>query len=57
MLYQKFVQEKVGNMFFNHQKGEFAFHHIGRVAFEEKFGIDQEGLIEITNRLLSYENS
>ena len=36
----------------HHQKGEFAFHHIGRVAFEEKFGIDQEGLIEITNRML-----
>lgn len=39
----------------HHQSGEFAFHHIGRVAFEEKFGIDQEGLIEITNKMLSYE--
>lgn len=38
----------------HHQKGEFAFHHIGRIAFEEKFGIDQEGLIEITNRMLKY---
>lgn len=39
----------------HHQKGEFAFHHIGRVAFEEKFGIDQEGLIKITNKMLEYE--
>lgn len=39
-----------------HQKGEFAFHHIGRVTWEEKFGITQDDLIEITNRMLSYEN-
>tara|TARA_R110000868_G_scaffold1103_1_gene8412 strand:- start:7416 stop:7751 length:336 start_codon:yes stop_codon:yes gene_type:complete len=41
----------------HHQKGEFAFHHIGRVAFEEKFGIDQEGLIEITNKMLEDKNN
>ena len=40
----------------HHQKGEFAFHHIGRVAFEEKFGIDQDGLIGITNKMLEYED-
>lgn len=40
----------------HHTKGQDAIHHIGRVAFEEKFGIDQEGLIEITNKLLEYDN-
>lgn len=40
----------------HHRTGEFAFHHIGRIAFEEKFGIDQEGLIEITNKLLKIFN-
>lgn len=39
----------------HHTKGQDAIHHIGKVAFEEKFGIDQEGLIEITNKMLSYE--
>lgn len=39
----------------HHTRGEFAFHRIGRVAFEEKFGIDQDGLIEITNKMLEYE--
>lgn len=38
----------------HHRTGEFAFHHIGRSAFEEKFGIDQYGLIEITNRMLEH---
>jgi len=36
-----------------HQKGEFAFHKIGRVAWEEKFDVDQNMLIEITNKMLS----
>jgi hypothetical protein len=35
-----------------HQKGEFAFHKIGRVAWEEKFDTTQEDLLEITNKLL-----
>lgn len=39
----------------HHRTGEFAFHKIGRIAFEEKFGIDQEGLIEITNKMLRHE--
>lgn len=38
-----------------HQNGEFAFHKIGRVAWEEKFNTSQEDLIEITNKLLEYE--
>jgi hypothetical protein len=38
----------------NHQNGEFAFHKIGRVAWEEKFGVDQDFLIEITNKMLEY---
>jgi len=41
----------------HHQKGSFAFHKIGRIAFEEKFGIDQNGLIELTNRMLKNENN
>lgn len=39
-----------------HTKGQDAIHHIGKVAFEEKFGIDQDGLIEITNKMLKYVN-
>ena len=35
-----------------HQKGEFAFHKIGRIAWEEKFDVDQNMLIEITNKML-----
>lgn len=38
-----------------HQKGEFAFHKIGRVAWEEKFNVTQEDLIEITNKMLEHE--
>jgi hypothetical protein len=38
----------------HHQNGEFAFHKIGRVAWEEKFGIDQDFLIEITDKMLEY---
>ena len=38
-----------------HTKGQHAIHHIGKVAFEDKFGIDQEGLIKITNKMLEYE--
>lgn len=38
----------------HHQNGEFAFHKIGRVAWEEKFGIDQDFLIEVTNKMLEY---
>lgn len=38
-----------------HTSGEFAFHKIGRVAFEEHFNCTQEDLIEITNKLLEYE--
>lgn len=38
----------------HHQKGPDAFHHIGRVAFEEKFNCSQDDLIEITNKLLEY---
>jgi len=38
----------------HHTKGQDAIHHIGKVAFEEKFGIDQEGLIEITNKMLEH---
>ena len=41
----------------HHQNGIFAFHKIGRIAFEEKFGIDQEGLIELTNRMLKYDDN
>ena len=37
----------------HHQSGQDAFHHIGRVAFEEKFETTQDQLIEITNKLLS----
>jgi len=36
----------------HHRTGEFAFHHIGRIAFEDKFGIDQEGLIQLTNKMI-----
>lgn len=35
-----------------HQKGEFAFHKIGRIAWEEKFDTCQHDLIEITNKML-----
>lgn len=35
-----------------HTSGEFAFHKIGRIAWEEKFEVDQEMLIEITNKML-----
>ena len=38
----------------HHQNGEFVFHEIGRVAWEEKFGIDQDFLIEVTNKMLEY---
>lgn len=38
----------------HHQNGEFAFHKIGRVAWEDKFGIDQDFLIEVTNKMLEY---
>lgn len=40
-----------------HQTGEFAFHHIGRVAWEERFGIDQDFLIELTNKMLDENRS
>jgi len=40
---------------FCHQNGEFAFHKIGRVAWEEKFNVTQQDLIEITNKLLEHE--
>ena len=36
----------------HHQTGPDAFHHIGRVDFEERFGLTQDELIEITNKLL-----
>lgn len=35
-----------------HTSGPFAFHQIGREAFEHKFGVTQNKLIEITNKLL-----
>ncbi len=35
-----------------HQKGEFAFHKIGRIAWEEKFDTCQEDLIQLTNKML-----
>jgi hypothetical protein len=40
-----------------HTKGEFAIHHIGRVAFEEKFNCTEDDLIEITNKMLEYEGN
>lgn len=52
--------KKVSDLFtmslcdYHHTKGPDAIHHIGKVAFEEKFGIDQEGLIEITNKMLDH---
>jgi hypothetical protein len=39
-----------------HQKGKFAFHKIGRITWEEKFDVDQDMLIEITNKMLENEN-
>lgn len=38
-----------------HRAGEFAFHHIGRVAWEEKFGLTQNQLIELTNIMIGHE--
>ena len=38
----------------HHQNGQFAFHKIGRIAFEEKF-TSQEELIYITNKILNNE--
>ena len=38
----------------HHTKGPNAFHHIGRVSFEGKFGYSQDDLIEVTNKLLEY---
>jgi hypothetical protein len=35
-----------------HQKSPFAFHKIGRIAWEEKFDTCQEDLIELTNKML-----
>ena len=35
-----------------HTSGPFAFHQIGREAFEDRFGVTQDKLIEITNELL-----
>jgi len=37
-----------------HTSGPYAFHHIGREAFEKKFDVSQDDLIEITNKLLEY---
>ena len=37
---------------FHHQEGPDAFHKLSRVAWEKKFGVTQEELIEITNKLL-----
>jgi hypothetical protein len=34
-----------------HQTGQYAIHHIGRKAFEDKF-IDQDSLILLTDRML-----
>lgn len=39
-----------------HQKGTFAFHKIGRIAWEEKFDTCQEDLIELTNKMLENNN-
>jgi hypothetical protein len=36
----------------DHTRGEFAIHHIGRVAWEEKFNVKETDLIEITNKML-----
>lgn len=35
----------------HHTRGEDAIHHIGKVAFEEKF-CKEDDLIEITNKML-----
>ena len=40
----------------HHQKGPDAFHHIGKAAWEKKF-IDQDSLIELTNKLLTTINN
>lgn len=39
-----------------HTKGENAIHHIGRVAWEEKFNVKETDLIEITNKMLEKLN-
>ena len=35
-----------------HTKGQYAIHHIGRVAFVEHFDCTEEDLIAITNKML-----
>ena len=40
----------------HHQKGPYAIHHIGVPAFEEKFDIDQDSLILLTDRMLEKLN-
>ena len=40
-----------------HTKGQNAIHHIGRVAWEEKFNVTEDDLIEITNKMLEYGSS
>jgi len=37
---------------FHHQTGPDAFHKLNRVAWEEKFGVTQDFLIELTNKIL-----
>jgi hypothetical protein len=37
---------------FHHTKGQDAIHHIGRVAWEEKFDITEGDLILLTNKML-----
>ena len=35
-----------------HTKGQDAIHHLGRVAWEEKFNVTEDDLITITNKML-----
>lgn len=37
----------------HHQRGQDAIHHIGRTAFEKKFNVSQDDLIELTNKMLN----
>jgi hypothetical protein len=35
-----------------HTRGQYAIHHIGRIAWEKHFNCTEDDLIEITNKLL-----
>ncbi len=37
---------------FHHQTGKFAFHNMAKKDFENKYNIDQHGLIAITNKMI-----